>query len=51
MSEKEKKGYQIYISIEVMKKLKYACLDESINASQLIEKLIIEYLREKKDKR
>jgi len=45
---KGKKRYQILITEEVMKQFKHLCLDKGINTSQMIEKLIIEKLRDKK---
>jgi hypothetical protein len=47
MIEKEKKAYQIYITIDVMKKFKHVCLDEGINPSQFIEKLMLEHMKKK----
>ncbi len=47
---KEKQRYQIYITAEVMKELKHLCLEEGINTSQMIEKLIMEKIKkENKD--
>jgi len=48
MTDKDKKGYQIYITAEVMKRFKHLCVDKGINASQMIESLMLEALEKNK---
>lgn len=43
----DKKRYQIYISESLMNEFKHWCLDEKVSASQMIEWLIEEKLKEK----
>ncbi len=49
-SSDAKKRYSIYVPEELMTQLKHWCLDNGVNTSQVIEKLIMEKIKkEKKD--